>query len=119
VSRTPALVEPPKKKPAFPMSAPEDDSFETDDDDEIQVNGHVSNSVTTNDHAKLIESNKKSESKDGNGNDEKAANIFGNLDAPASTALPGTPTNGISTTTTRTLAAIFSTSTPILRLFLL
>ncbi|GKB53750.1 hypothetical protein Tco_0904503 [Tanacetum coccineum] len=54
----------------------------------------------------------KSESKDGKGNDEKAANIFGNLDAPASTALPGTPTNGISTTTTRTLAAIFSTSTP-------
>ncbi|GKC69952.1 hypothetical protein Tco_1115835 [Tanacetum coccineum] len=107
---------------------------------------HVSNSVTTNDHAKLIESNKVengndhksanifgkvesnkaesgcyqqpanifriSESKDGKGNDEKAANIFGNLDAPASTALPGTPTNGISTTTTRTPAAIFSTSTP-------
>ncbi|GKD24214.1 hypothetical protein Tco_1230428 [Tanacetum coccineum] len=106
----------------------------------------VSNLVTTNDHAKLIESNKvengndhksanifgkvesnkaesgcyqqpanifrKSESKDGKGNDEKAANIFGNLDAPASTALPGTPTNGISTTTTRTPAAIFSTSTP-------
>ncbi|GJT15574.1 hypothetical protein Tco_0874280 [Tanacetum coccineum] len=202
VSRTPALVEPPKKKPAFQMSAPEDDSFETDDDDETQVNGHVSllpmdnvvperdsnsfplfstsaeraspfassanglshskpsassdpkalestsvsNSVTTNDHAKLIESNKVengndhksanifgkvesnkaesgcyqqpanifriSESKDGKGNDEKAANIFGNLDAPASTALPGTPTNGISTTTTRTPAAIFSTSTP-------
>ncbi|GKC49125.1 hypothetical protein Tco_1071870 [Tanacetum coccineum] len=42
VSRTPALVEPPKKKPAFQMSAPEDDSFETDDDDETQVNGHVS-----------------------------------------------------------------------------
>ncbi|GJX47182.1 hypothetical protein Tco_0272372 [Tanacetum coccineum] len=202
VSRTPALVEPPKKKPAFQMSAPEDDSFERDDNDETQVNGHVSllpmdnvvlerdsnsftlfstsakraspfassanglsdskpsassdpkalestsvsNSVTTNDHAKLIESNKVengndhksanifgkvesnkaesgcyqqpanifriSESKDGKGNDEKAANIFGNLDAPASTALPGTPTNGISTTTTRTPAAIFSTSTP-------
>ncbi|GKB45090.1 hypothetical protein Tco_0890032 [Tanacetum coccineum] len=42
VSRTPALVEPPKKKRAFQMSAPEDDSFETDDDDETQVNGHVS-----------------------------------------------------------------------------
>ncbi|GJW36606.1 hypothetical protein Tco_0059526 [Tanacetum coccineum] len=301
VSRTPALVEPPKKKRAFQMSAPEDDSFETDDDDETQVNGHVSlllverykqetalaadivatstlqgvsrtpalvennkqmfpevvkvleqaepkesekpvsfpkidvgfggsvseqvlgfklpeshplttntqnnslpqatlpmdnvvperdsnsfplfgtsaeraspfassanglsdskpsassdpkalestsvsNSVTTNDHAKLIESNKvengndhksanifgkvesnktesgcyqqpsnifgKSVSKDGKGNDEKAANIFGNLDVPASTALPGTPTNGISTTTTRTPASIFSTSTP-------
>ncbi|GJU98202.1 hypothetical protein Tco_1327473 [Tanacetum coccineum] len=54
----------------------------------------------------------KSESKDGKGSDEKVANIFGNLDAPASTALPGTPTNGISTTTTRTPAAIFSTSTP-------
>ncbi|GJW40470.1 hypothetical protein Tco_0066315 [Tanacetum coccineum] len=51
-------------------------------------------------------------SKDGKWNDEKPANIFGNLDAPAFTALPGTPTNGISTTTTRTLAAIFSTSTP-------
>ncbi|GJS00089.1 hypothetical protein Tco_0316597 [Tanacetum coccineum] len=55
---------------------------------------------------------RKSESKDGNGNDEKASNIFGNLDAPASTALPGTLTNSISTTTTRTPAAIFSTSTP-------
>ncbi|GKC49124.1 hypothetical protein Tco_1071869 [Tanacetum coccineum] len=103
----------------------------------------VSNSVTTNDHAKLIESNKvengndhksaniygkvesnktesgcyqqpsnifgKSVSKDGKGNDEKAANIFGNLDVPASTA--GTPTNGISTTTTRTPA---STPTPVI-----
>ncbi|GKF85338.1 hypothetical protein Tco_0250236, partial [Tanacetum coccineum] len=39
VSRTPALVEPPKKKRAFQISAPEDDSFETDDDDETQVNG--------------------------------------------------------------------------------
>ncbi|GJT08372.1 hypothetical protein Tco_0842834 [Tanacetum coccineum] len=102
----------------------------------------VSNLVTTNDHAKLIESNKvengndhksanifgkvesnktesgcyqqpsnifgKSMSKDGKGNDEKAANIFGNLDVPA---LPGTPTNGISTTTTCTPASIFSTST--------
>ncbi|GKB21620.1 hypothetical protein Tco_0855543 [Tanacetum coccineum] len=43
---------------------------------------------------------------------EEEKGVFGNLDAPASTALPGTPTNGISTTTTRTLAAIFSTSTP-------
>ncbi|GKF71526.1 hypothetical protein Tco_0207640, partial [Tanacetum coccineum] len=42
VSRTPALVEPPKKKRAFQMSAPEDDSFEIDYDDETQVNGHVS-----------------------------------------------------------------------------
>ncbi|GKA50027.1 hypothetical protein Tco_0743100 [Tanacetum coccineum] len=97
----------------FPMSAPEDDSFETDDDDEIQVNGHVSNSVTTNDHAKLIESNKpanifrKSESKDGNGNNEKAANIFGNLDAPASTASSVTPTIGISATTPVLMLQIF------------
>ncbi|GJW50385.1 hypothetical protein Tco_0091736 [Tanacetum coccineum] len=42
VSKTPALVEPPKKKRAFQMSALEDDSFETDDADETQVNGHVS-----------------------------------------------------------------------------
>ncbi|GKG40339.1 hypothetical protein Tco_0467116, partial [Tanacetum coccineum] len=50
----------------------------------------------------------KSESKDGKGNDEKAANI---LETYMLRPL-GTPTNGISTTTTRTLAAIFSTSTP-------
>nr|GFB24444.1 hypothetical protein [Tanacetum cinerariifolium] len=31
VSITPALVEPPQKKCAFQMSAPEDDSFEIDD----------------------------------------------------------------------------------------
>lgn len=35
-------AEPPQKKRAFQMSAPEDDSFEIDDDDEIQTNGHVS-----------------------------------------------------------------------------
>ncbi|GKD31837.1 hypothetical protein Tco_1242615, partial [Tanacetum coccineum] len=36
-------VEPPQQKHAFQMSAPEDDSFEIDDDDdETQVNGHVS-----------------------------------------------------------------------------
>nr|GEX34122.1 hypothetical protein [Tanacetum cinerariifolium] len=99
---------------------------------------------------KLIESGRdqqptnifgKSESKDGKGNDQKAANVCRNLDAPASTA----PTNGIlsfgtttsslfnfcsphvsstsiasidtattviSTTTTPTPAAILSTSTP-------
>ncbi|GKD46259.1 hypothetical protein Tco_1270904, partial [Tanacetum coccineum] len=85
----------------------------------------ISNSVTTNDHAKLIESNKvengndhksanifgkvesnktesgcyqqpsnifeKSESRDGKRNDEKASNIFRNLDAPASTAFPVIP----------------------------
>nr|GEZ20823.1 zinc finger protein 3-like [Tanacetum cinerariifolium] len=121
VSRTPALVEPPQK--------------------------NVSDSVTTNGHTKLTESNKptnifgKYESKDGKRNDQKAANVCGNLDAPASTA----PTNGIflfrtttsslcnfssphvsstsisstdttttviSTTTTPTPATILSTSTP-------
>ncbi|PWA60020.1 hypothetical protein CTI12_AA386630 [Artemisia annua] len=36
-------AEPPQKKRAFQMSAPEDDSFEVDDDDdEIQTNGHMS-----------------------------------------------------------------------------
>lgn len=37
-------AEPPQKKRAFQMSAPEDDSFEIDDDDDdgIQTNGHVS-----------------------------------------------------------------------------
>nr|GEZ76887.1 hypothetical protein [Tanacetum cinerariifolium] len=71
VSRTHAVVEPPQK--------------------------NVFDSVTTNGHAKLTESNKptnifgKYESKDGKGNDQKAANVCGNLDAPASTA----PTNGI------------------------
>nr|GEW23996.1 hypothetical protein [Tanacetum cinerariifolium] len=44
-------VEPPQQKHAFQMSAPEDDSFEIDDDDdETQVNGHVS--------IPLVESNK-------------------------------------------------------------
>ncbi|GJU98205.1 hypothetical protein Tco_1327476 [Tanacetum coccineum] len=52
VSRTPALVEPPKKKRAFQMSAPEDDSFETDDDDETQVNGTFSRTPA------LVENNK-------------------------------------------------------------
>ncbi|GJV78236.1 hypothetical protein Tco_1509820 [Tanacetum coccineum] len=41
VSRTPALVKPHQKKRAFQMSAPEDDSFEVDDDDETQVNFYV------------------------------------------------------------------------------
>nr|GEV32995.1 probable envelope ADP,ATP carrier protein, chloroplastic [Tanacetum cinerariifolium] len=51
VSRTPALVEPPQKKCTFQMSAPEDDSYEIDDDDdETQVNGHMS--------LLLVESNK-------------------------------------------------------------
>ncbi|GJW01023.1 hypothetical protein Tco_1556274 [Tanacetum coccineum] len=105
-------AEPLQKKCAFQMSVPEDDSFEIDDDDETQVLGESCKQKTA--LAANIVANifGKSESKDGKGNDEKAANIFGNLDAPASTALPGTPTNGISTTTTRTLAAIFSTSTP-------
>nr|GEW04750.1 leucine-rich repeat-containing protein [Tanacetum cinerariifolium] len=138
VSRTPAVVEPPQKKCVFQMSAPEDDSFEIDDalaepkalESTRLENYTVSDSVTTNGHAKLTESN-------------KAANVCGNLDAPASTA----PTNGIfsfgtttsslfnfssphvssmsiactdttttviSTTTTSTPAAILSTSTPML-----
>nr|GEW43229.1 nuclear pore complex protein NUP1-like isoform X2 [Tanacetum cinerariifolium] len=167
VSRTPALVEPPQKKCAFQMSAPEDDSFEIDNAlaAAFSANGpsdgkpsassdpkaleltSVSNSVTTNGHAKLTESNKPtnifgtSESKDGKGNDQKAANVFGNSDAPVFTALTNgifsfrtttsslfnfsslhvsstsiastdTTTTVISTTTTPTPAAIFSTSTP-------
>ncbi|GJR34243.1 hypothetical protein Tco_1209927 [Tanacetum coccineum] len=83
-----------------------------DDDDETQVLDESNKQETALAADIVANIFGKSESKDGKGNDEKAANIFGNLDAPASTALPGTPTNGISTTTTRTLAAIFSTSTP-------
>ncbi|GJU66541.1 hypothetical protein Tco_1252800 [Tanacetum coccineum] len=105
-------AEPLQKKCAFQMSVPEDDSFEIDDDDETQVLGESCKQETALAADIVANIFGKSESKDGKGNDEKAANIFGNLDAPASTALPGTPTNGISTTTTRTLAAIFSTSTP-------
>ncbi|GKD71536.1 hypothetical protein Tco_1325626, partial [Tanacetum coccineum] len=111
-------AEPLQKKCAFQMSVPEDDSFEIGTE-KVEDNGPTAEPLQKNCKQETalaadIVANifGKSESKDGKGNDEKAANIFGNLDAPASTALPGTPTNGISTTTTRTLAAIFSTSTP-------
>nr|GEZ09978.1 hypothetical protein [Tanacetum cinerariifolium] len=162
VSKTPAVVEPPQKKCAFQMSAPEDDLFEIDDALAEPKALESTRSfmgphpplliVQWNDQksAKLTESGRdqqptnifgKSESKDGKGNDQKAANVCGNLDAPASTA----PTNGIfpfgtttsslfnfssphvsstsiasidttttviSTTTTPTPAAFLSTSTP-------
>ncbi|GKG53325.1 hypothetical protein Tco_0552593, partial [Tanacetum coccineum] len=70
----------------FQMSVPEDDSFEIDDDDETQVLGESCEQETA--LAAHIVANifGKSESKDGKGNDEKAANIFGNLDSPAFTA---------------------------------
>nr|GFA52836.1 hypothetical protein [Tanacetum cinerariifolium] len=90
VSRTPTVVEPPQK--------------------------NVSDLVTTNGHVKLTESNKptnifgKYESKDGKGNDQKAAN----LPHVSSTSIASTDTTTtvISTTTTPTPATILSTSTP-------
>nr|GEX60786.1 nuclear pore complex protein NUP1-like isoform X2 [Tanacetum cinerariifolium] len=164
---------------AFSASGPSDSKPSASSDPKALESTSVSNLVTTNGHAKLIESNKVenendqktanifgkknaqksaklaesrrdqqptnifgiSESKDGKRSDQKVENVFGNLDAPASTA----PTNGIfsfgtttsslfnfssphvsstsiastdttttviSTTTTLTHAVIFSTSTP-------
>nr|GEW51427.1 leucine-rich repeat-containing protein [Tanacetum cinerariifolium] len=153
VSRTPAVVEPPQKKCAFQMSAPEDDSFEIDDalaEPKALESTSVSDSVTTNGHAKLTKSNKvenkndqkstnisvegndqksakltesrrdqqptnifgKSESKDGKGNDQKAANFSSPHVSSTSIASTKTTTTVISTTTTSTPATILSTSSP-------
>ncbi|GJW37404.1 hypothetical protein Tco_0060324, partial [Tanacetum coccineum] len=103
-------AEPLQKKCAFQMSVHEDDSFEIDDDDETQVLGESCKQETALAADIVANIFGKSESKDGKWNDEKPANIFGNLDAPAFTALPGTPTNGISTTTTPTGSGLFGSS---------
>nr|GEU75476.1 hypothetical protein [Tanacetum cinerariifolium] len=103
VSRTPAVVEPPQKKSFMDPHPPL----------LIMKRLRFSNDQKS---AKLTESGRdqqptnifgKSKSKDGKGNDQKAANVCGNLDAPASTA----PTNGIFSFGTTT-GSLFNLSSP-------
>nr|GEY10056.1 leucine-rich repeat-containing protein [Tanacetum cinerariifolium] len=80
------------------MSAPEDDSFEIDD-------ALAKPKALESTSQQIYLGNFKS--KDGKGNDQKAANVCGNLDAPASTA----PTNGIFSFRTTT-SLLFNFSSP-------
>ncbi|GJX09705.1 hypothetical protein Tco_0199564 [Tanacetum coccineum] len=120
------------------MSAREDDLFELDDDDETRVNGHMSllpmdNVVSERDSNSFplfgtsaeraspfaFSANGLSDSKPSASSDPKAleSTMLENYTyfmfvAPLIRSTEGNRQNGISTTTTRTPAAIFSTSTP-------